>query len=94
MVSLTLFFLLNIHPFFIIYSFFIFHQSIGTGPFEKFCLHTEFPSCQPKNSAFIVDGSSTPIRRLLIISYKSKAIREFAYEMSFSRLCCYLASQS
>lgn len=87
-------FLLNIHPFFIIYSFFIFHQSIGTGPFEKFCLHTEFPSCQPKNSAFIVDGSSTPIRRLLIISYKSKAIREFAYEMSFSRLCCYLASQS
>ena len=48
MVSLTLFFLLNIHPFFIIYSFFIFHQSIGTGPFEKFCLHTEFPSRQTK----------------------------------------------
>lgn len=62
MVSLTLFFLLNIHPFFIIYSFFIFYQSIGTGPFEKFCIHTEFPSCQPKNSAFIVAGSSTPIR--------------------------------
>ncbi len=94
MVSLTLFFLLNIHPFFIIYSFFIFHQSIGTGPFEKFCLHTEFPSCQPKNSVVFVAGPSTPIRQLLIISYKSKAIREFAHEMSFSRLCCYLASQS
>ena len=62
MVSLTLFFLLNIHPFFIIYSFFIFHQSIGTGQFGKFCRHTELPSCQPKNSAFIVDVSSTPIR--------------------------------
>lgn len=93
--SLTYFVFFVKHTSFFHHLFvFIFHQSIGTGPFEKFCLHTEFSSCQPKNSAFIVAGSSTPIRRLLIISYKSKAIREFAYEMSFSRLCCYLASQS
>ena len=62
MVSLTLFFFVKHTSFFHHLFVFIFHQSIGTGPFEKFCLHTEFPSCQPKNSAFIVDGSSTPIR--------------------------------